>query len=81
MEVMIMHCSSYFGWGWLMMLFLVIFWLLLVGGVIWLIIWLVKKTDQQRTGGQEQPLDILKRRYARGEINQEEYERMKQELS
>lgn len=36
---------------------------------------------QRRDGGRdEDPLVILKRRYAKGEINREEYERMRKEL-
>lgn len=66
------------SWGWLMMLLAVLFWLLIIGGTVWLVIWL---TGRARTPTQaETPLDILKKRYARGEISREDYERTKQDL-
>src|SRR5665647_2373033 len=51
--------------------------------VIGLLIYFFGKAE--RTKGQtptqkESPLDILKRRYAKGEIGREEYERMKKDL-
>jgi putative membrane protein len=65
------------GSGWLMLLF----WLLVVIGVILLVTWAVRRLASQETGaGAEAPLDILQRRYARGEIGREEYERVRGDL-
>ena len=62
------------GWGWIIGLV-----------VIALIVWLVVKTTSQQTGGtntsEKLPLDILKERYARGEIDKEEFEERKKDLS
>jgi putative membrane protein len=70
-----------FGGGWLMMIALAFFWLLLIAGVILVVIWLATRYGGPAAGGRETPLDILKRRYANGEISREEYERMRRELS
>lgn len=65
------------GFGWLMLLF----WLLVVTGVILLVTWAVRRLASQEDGaGAEAPLAILQRRYARGEIGREEYERIRGDL-
>ncbi len=51
-------------------------WVLVIAGVVALIKWLASATSQRG----ETPLEILKTRYARGEINKEEYERMRRKL-
>lgn len=53
--------------------FFILFWILLIAGAVVVIGWLLRgKTDS--------PLEILQRRYARGEIDQETYTRMRREL-
>jgi putative membrane protein len=51
-----------------------IFWILLIALVYYLI------TGKEKVAGGESPREILDKRYARGEINREEYLRMKEEL-
>lgn len=68
------------GWGGGMGLGMVggvLFWVLLIVGIVVLVRWML-----DRSGGRgETATQILEKRYARGEINREEYERMKRELS
>jgi putative membrane protein len=63
------------GMGWILM---IIFWGLVVVGLIFLIRYLIGAT--RGTNGKESALDILKKRYARGEINKEEFEQKKKDL-
>ena len=65
------------GWG------MIIFWIIVVIVIIFLVRWL---TGQGRTGvglseKEESALDILKKKYARGEIDKEEFERKKRDLT
>ena len=65
-----------------------IFGILFIGVIIWAVIQFAHKnnsnnpfdTDQSKIDKEESALNILKKRYARGEINRDEYERMKQDL-
>ncbi len=70
-----------FGWPaiGLMMLSMILFWIAIILGVVWLVRWIA---DQSAHRGAEEtdPLDIIRRRYARGEINREEYERLREDL-
>lgn len=74
------HGCPMIGGGWFGLLFLALF-LVFTVGVIVLIIWLVARQSGRAGRPQETPLDILKRRYASGEISREEYERIRQDLS
>lgn len=67
------------GMGWWMILgsvWFVLFW----GAVIYFIFWAAGSRGSEQTS-RETPLDILKRRYASGEISKEEFDRVRQELS
>ncbi len=60
--------------------FMWIFWIAIIVGIFFLVKWIVM---QSRPGGQQQgesSLEILKKRYARGEIDKEEFEQKKKDL-
>jgi len=83
--------GGYGGWGpgmmgygiigWFHPILMLIFW----GAVIVAIIFLIRRLAQSSKGGtafksEDTALEILKKRYARGEINKEEFEQKKQDL-
>jgi putative membrane protein len=66
------------GLGWLAML---AFWGALVAGVVLLVRWLGGTTGPgEARGGGESATDVLKRRYAAGELSREQYEEMRRTL-
>ncbi len=74
-----MMWDSGFGGGILIVLFWVFLLALLVGGGA-LLASRVTRRDAKGVEAEEAPLEILKRRYARGEIDREEFQRMREVL-
>ena len=76
----------HWGWGWAhgMFPFFLLgagFRLVFVAAVVIGIVYLVRGISHRRwTGGGESARDILEKRYARGEISNEEFEEMKRNL-
>ncbi len=64
-------------WLGAMVLWMLLFWALVIGGIAWLISAL---RPREAPGGPEDPLETLRRRYARGEITREQYEEMRRDL-
>jgi putative membrane protein len=72
------------SWGIGMMLMMFLFWAAIIVAMVFFIRWLVTaghRGHQAFAGhGPESALDILKKRYARGEISKEEFQDMRKEL-
>ena len=56
-----------------------IFWILLFVATIFLIVWIIHRFGIKKTAS-ETPLNILRKRFAKGEITKKEFEYMKNEL-
>jgi putative membrane protein len=65
------------GSGWLFML---LFWLVIVLGIIGLVRWLSGRPPTAGGAREKTALDIVRERYARGEIDRAEYEQKLQDL-
>jgi putative membrane protein len=67
------------GFGFILM---ALFWIVIIAGGIWLLSNLFPKnnTSHSRQSDDESALDILKKRYAHGELTKEEYESMRYEI-
>jgi putative membrane protein len=69
------------GWGWGLfgMVHMVLWWLLIILGIVVLAKWLFGSSGP-RTASEDRSLAILRERYARGEIDKQEFEARKRDL-
>jgi len=71
--------SPFMGFGWIFML---LWWALIVVGVIAFIRWIADQSRDTRNHNHEKsPLDILKERYVKGEIDKREFEEKKKDVT
>ncbi|MEE8291613.1 MAG: SHOCT domain-containing protein [Candidatus Tectomicrobia bacterium] len=72
------------SWGIGMMIMMFLFWAVMIVGIVFLIRWLINAGHPSRQGStrpsSESALDILKKRYANGEINKQEFDEIRQNL-
>ena len=72
------HGLEGIGWGWIGIGFLhmVLFWVVVILALGGAVRWLTGKSP-----GEASALDILKARYARGELTRDQFEQLKRELA
>ena len=71
------------GMGWFGGIFMIVFWILIIVGLVFLIRWLIQATGKKENVGPRgsRAMEILKERYARGEIDKAQFEAMKRDLA
>ena len=72
------HPMMWGAWGFGMMIMMILFWALIVVAVVMGIRWLVGQGKEARS---DSAMEILRQRYARGEINKEEFDAKKKDLT
>jgi len=71
------------GMGWFGGIFMIVFWILILVGLVFVIKWIAQTTSKKGDGGQRdsRAIDILKERYARGEIDKGQFDAIKRDLA
>ncbi len=74
--------GGYGGWGpWVGGVFMLVFWAAVITGLVFLIRYLVRLGRERGEGSSSSALEILKRRYAQGEIDKKEFEDKRKDLT
>ncbi len=68
--------------GYSVMFLMPILWIVAIGLIIWAVVTAIRRPGESDSTAKsaDSALEILKRRYARGEINKEEYQEKKKDL-
>lgn len=80
------HMMERWGMGGFGGFFMIIFWIILIIGAVYLIKLLMQKTQNKDgpsdrgSSSKPQPIEILKERYAKGEIDKKQFEEKKRDL-
>ncbi len=69
-----------YGFNPLGMILSLVSWALIIGGIVLLVVWFVRNSGKATSASSQAPLDILKARYAKGEITKEQYDAIKRDL-
>jgi putative membrane protein len=71
-----------YGMGWFGPIIMIAFWIAVIVGIVLLIRWLILSTRSvgQKPHHDDSALEILKKRYAKGEINKDEFEEKNRDL-
>jgi putative membrane protein len=59
---------------------MIAFWIVVIIGIVYFVKWVIATGKGHEIRSEETALDILKKRYAKGEISKEEFERMKRDI-
>ena len=73
------------GYGWIGMIISLVFTLIVLGGLVWLVVWAVRKSSGgnyvSNSPAAQSPKEIAQMRYAHGEITREQYQQLLEDLN